>query len=311
MVGPPAVCRHCTIPPQEFTRRRARSKARILTRRSTVPRHAAAAAGRHRVQPEPAAARRHRQTGPQPPGRSARHPGPVFAIGSSLGLIAAASVVFGSSTTSPAASATPPAASPVTIAPTPPAPSPPDRVSRKQRLPLRAEGAGTPAAAAPAPVPPAVAATTPPVSPTPPAPVVTAVLPTVGSMTSCYCTRWGSFHTGVDVAGPLGSPIYAAMTGRVVQAGPATGFGNWVVILQTDGSYAVYGHMRVINVTQGQIVAAGQQVALIGNEGQSTGPHLHFEIRTGSYTGSSQDPLSWLRKVGVDAGSWKPFTTMS
>lgn len=134
----------------------------------------------------------------------------------------------------------------------------------------------------------------------------TATLPVTGSMSSCYCTRWGSFHTGVDIAAPLGTPIVAAAAGRVVEAGPAQGFGNWVVVQHPDGTYSVYGHMRTYEVETGQDVVAGQLIAQVGNEGISTGPHLHFEVRAGSSNGTSEDPLAWLRDHGVDPIGWKP-----
>ena len=126
-------------------------------------------------------------------------------------------------------------------------------------------------------------------------------------MSTCYCTRWGAFHTGVDIAAPLGTPIVAAEAGRVVQAGPAAGFGNWVVLQHTDGTFTVYGHMRVYTVEVGQQVTAGQQIALVGNEGFSTGPHLHFETRTGGTRGPATDPIAWLTARAVTASAWKPI----
>lgn len=201
----------------------------------------------------------------------------------------------------------------VATAPTVATGSPPARVSRAQRPPLRAEGAATPVAPPASPSP--LTATTSPPPPTPstatapPAVVVTAVLPTAGTMSSCYCTRWGSFHSGVDIASPLGTPIYAAIGGIVVEAGPVSGFGNWVVVRQADGSFGVYGHMRTVLVRRGQTVGAGQRIALVGNEGQSTGPHLHFEVRQGSITGAAENPLNWLTAIGVNVSTWRPFSS--
>jgi murein DD-endopeptidase MepM/ murein hydrolase activator NlpD len=125
------------------------------------------------------------------------------------------------------------------------------------------------------------------------------VLPAQGRMTTCFCMRWGSMHYGIDLAGPLGTPIYSATDGVVLRAGPATGFGNAVYIQDADGNVHVYGHMRYYDVEAGQIVHAGDQIAKIGNEGQSTGPHLHYQINRGSMTGRPIDPEEWLAEHGV------------
>ena len=121
------------------------------------------------------------------------------------------------------------------------------------------------------------------------------------TLSSCYCARWGTFHHGVDLAGPLGEPIYAVGPGTVVASGPAQGFGNWVVIDHHDGTFSIYGHMRVLVARVGQNVTAGVLIAYEGQEGQSTGPHLHFEVRVGSFHGpqNSTDPIVWLRQRGV------------
>lgn len=117
--------------------------------------------------------------------------------------------------------------------------------------------------------------------------VVSPVGPGTTELSSPFGMRWGTQHLGQDFAGALGTPIYAAMDGVVVKAGPASGFGNWVVVdsLTADGKpiSTVYGHMSTagIHVTEGQHVTAGQPIAEIGNEGQSTGPHLHFEVWPG------------------------------
>lgn len=132
---------------------------------------------------------------------------------------------------------------------------------------------------------------------------LTWVPPAVGPLTSGFGVRRDpltgattSFHGGIDIGGPLGSPIYAASSGTVVYAGPAAGFGNEVVLQHAGGVQTVYGHMERILVPAGAAVAAGQPIALIGSEGESTGPHLHFEVHVdGSYT----DPLPWLVAHGV------------
>src|SRR3712207_4628920 len=100
------------------------------------------------------------------------------------------------------------------------------------------------------------------------------VLPTQGRLTTCFCMRWGTMHYGIDLAGPLGTPIHSATDGVVIRAGRASGYGNAVYIQDADGNVHVYGHMRYYDVQAGDLVHAGDQIAKIGNEGQSTGPHL-------------------------------------
>lgn len=129
-------------------------------------------------------------------------------------------------------------------------------------------------------------------------------LPTNGRFTSCFCARWGTFHEGIDLAGPLGQPIYAVGDGVVIAAGPAEGFGNWVVIQHANGDVTIYGHMRYFSVHVGQQVKAGEQIALIGSEGQATGPHLHLGVRQGGLTGPYIDPLPWLAARGVHVGAY-------
>ena len=124
------------------------------------------------------------------------------------------------------------------------------------------------------------------------------VRPVLGRMTSGYLSRSGG-HRGVDLAAPFGQPIYAAGDGVVVLSGRASGFGNWIVIRHASGDYTVYGHQRRNLIGAGQRVRAGQLIALVGSEGQSTGPHLHFEVRRGSVNGPTTDPLAWLRARGV------------
>jgi GH25 family lysozyme M1 (1,4-beta-N-acetylmuramidase) len=121
-------------------------------------------------------------------------------------------------------------------------------------------------------------------------------------------------HDGVDFAAPLGDPIYAVEEGVVVRSGPASGFGNWIVIdhQATLGVDTVYGHMRAADllVTEGMFVRTGQQIARVGNEGDSTGPHLHFEVWSppGRFGGAAIDPQPLL--VGAanpDAGTIDPL----
>ncbi len=118
-------------------------------------------------------------------------------------------------------------------------------------------------------------------------------------MTTCFCMRWGEFHTGDDLAAGYGTPIYAIGSGTVVAAGPASGFGNWVVIDHGNGFTSIYGHMKVLAVSAGQHVSVGQKIAYVGSEGQSTGPHLHLEIRVGGMFGPRVDPQVFLARRGI------------
>ena len=126
------------------------------------------------------------------------------------------------------------------------------------------------------------------------------VLPTHGVLTTCYCMRWGQMHWGIDLAAPLGTPIYSATDGVVLRAGPATGFGNAIYIQDADGNVHIYGHMRYYSVQPGEIVHAGDQIAKVGNQGQSTGPHLHYEIHRGGMQGRPLNPQDWLSQHGVE-----------
>jgi murein DD-endopeptidase MepM/ murein hydrolase activator NlpD len=127
-----------------------------------------------------------------------------------------------------------------------------------------------------------------------------AVLPVQGArLSSGFGYRWGTLHAGIDFAAPLGTPEYAAMDGVVVRAGAASGFGLAVYIQHANGDVTVYGHMQEILVQEGQTVKAGETIALLGNRGQSTGPHLHFEVHIGGIAGEKVDPLPWLRDRGV------------
>jgi len=123
------------------------------------------------------------------------------------------------------------------------------------------------------------------------------VKPTVGHLTSLFGSRWGRQHEGIDIAGPIGTPIYALTDAVVEESGPATGYGLWVVLRHTDGTQSVYGHVNRSFVREGQKVKAGEEIAEIGNRGYSTGPHLHLEIW--SKDGSKINPLTWLRKRGI------------
>ncbi|MFE0579610.1 MULTISPECIES: M23 family metallopeptidase [unclassified Streptomyces] len=111
---------------------------------------------------------------------------------------------------------------------------------------------------------------------------------------------WSSgSHTGIDFHAASGTSVHAVGFGTVVEAGWGGAYGNNVVIKHNDGTYTQYGHMSSLNVTVGQQVTPGQQIGLSGSTGNSSGPHLHFEARTGSQYGSDIDPIAYLRSHGV------------
>ncbi|MFF9013745.1 M23 family metallopeptidase [Streptomyces sp. NPDC014870] len=115
---------------------------------------------------------------------------------------------------------------------------------------------------------------------------------------------WAHKHSGQDFAVPVGTPVKAAGAGTVVKAGPNGGgdgpaYGNAIVVKHANGKYSQYAHLSKIQVHVGQKVGAGQKIALSGNTGNSSGPHLHFEIRTTPNYGSALNPAAFLRSVGV------------
>ena len=100
-------------------------------------------------------------------------------------------------------------------------------------------------------------------------------------------------HHGIDIAAPRGTPIGAAAAGTVVFVGKRGGYGNTVIIEQTDGKQTLYAHADQLLVNVGETVDAGQTIATIGSTGRSTGPHLHFEVRE---NGQPVDPAATLAK---------------
>lgn len=124
------------------------------------------------------------------------------------------------------------------------------------------------------------------------------VIPASGTFTSGYGSRWGTVHKGVDIAAPIGTPIYAAMDGEVISSGPARGYGRWIRLKHSDGSITVYGHNSKNDVQVGDTVKAGDKIGEVGNEGESTGSHLHFEIWPDGQTAT--DPAKWFNEAGLD-----------
>jgi murein DD-endopeptidase MepM/ murein hydrolase activator NlpD len=116
-------------------------------------------------------------------------------------------------------------------------------------------------------------------------------------VTSGFGNRWGRLHAGIDFAAPIGTPIYAASSGTVAAAGPASGYGQWVKIQHPGDVTTVYGHLSRWTVAVGQAVHRGQLIAYTGNEGRSTGPHLHFEVRPQD---RPVDPVAFYLERGTD-----------
>jgi murein DD-endopeptidase MepM/ murein hydrolase activator NlpD len=123
------------------------------------------------------------------------------------------------------------------------------------------------------------------------------VMPTTGVFSSPFgyridpLGRGRRFHAGQDIAAPLGTPIVAATAGTVAYAGWESGYGNYTCIDRGGGFATCYGHQVKILVTVGQTVAQGQEIGLVGSTGNSTGPHLHFEVRL---NGVPVDPMPYL-----------------
>lgn len=116
--------------------------------------------------------------------------------------------------------------------------------------------------------------------------------------------RWAHKHSGQDFAVPVGTEVQATHSGTVVKAGPNGGgdgpaYGNAIVISHGNGVYSQYAHLSQIDVHIGQSVKTGERIALSGNTGNSSGPHVHFEIRTTPNYGSAINPVSFLYKEGV------------
>lgn len=115
------------------------------------------------------------------------------------------------------------------------------------------------------------------------------VMPLNGPVTSPYGPRWGTMHHGVDIGAATGTPVKAAGAGQVTRAGWIGGYGNAVYLNHGNGLETRYAHLSEISVARGQTVSQGATVGLVGSTGDSSGPHLHFEVRI---NGASVDPLT-------------------
>jgi murein DD-endopeptidase MepM/ murein hydrolase activator NlpD len=110
--------------------------------------------------------------------------------------------------------------------------------------------------------------------------------------------RWARTHTGLDFAAPIGTPIHSVMAGKVIFAAFAGAYGRQVQVRHYDGTVTSYSHMSAFSVSVGEAVQAGSQVGAIGITGNTTGPHVHFEVHP--HGGGPVDPEPWLRAHGLN-----------
>lgn len=118
--------------------------------------------------------------------------------------------------------------------------------------------------------------------------------PSRGRISSNFGMRWGRMHQGLDIAANMGSPIYAALDGTVTYSGWASGYGNFIRLKHKDGVETYYGHCSKLLVSEGEAVKKGEKIGEVGSTGNSTGPHLHFEVRV---DGKAQDPTKYLGDI--------------
>jgi murein DD-endopeptidase MepM/ murein hydrolase activator NlpD len=121
-------------------------------------------------------------------------------------------------------------------------------------------------------------------------------LPVQGAVTSGYGPRWGSTHKGIDMAAATGTPARADSARVMRSASWNGGYGNTVVIDYENGVSTLYAHNSALTVTPGQRAQTGEGIAKAGSTGNSTGPHLHSEVKVG---GDNIDPCNWLAGRGM------------
>lgn len=120
-----------------------------------------------------------------------------------------------------------------------------------------------------------------------------------GKFTSGYGSRWGRLHAGIDLAAPIGTPIYSVSSGVVVRISRAGGCGRQVYVEHWNGTVTRYCHMDYFSVNEGERVSPGQQLGGSGNTGRSTGPHLHFEVYPDGLDTSPINPYGWMQSKGL------------
>lgn len=111
--------------------------------------------------------------------------------------------------------------------------------------------------------------------------------------------RWSATHSGQDFAVPSGTPVKAVHKGTVVTTGWGGAYGNRIVVEHPNGKYSQYAHLSSIGVAQGEQVNTGEKLGQSGSSGNSSGPHLHFEVRTTPVYGSGFDPVPFLKNHGL------------
>jgi murein DD-endopeptidase MepM/ murein hydrolase activator NlpD len=131
-------------------------------------------------------------------------------------------------------------------------------------------------------------------------------LPVLGRISSPFGSRpnkpvdgVGDFHNGTDIAAPCGQPVFAATAGKVVTSGSQGSYGNWVLIDHGNGIETGYAHNSQLLVDSGQLVVAGEIIAIVGSTGASSGCHVHFETRV---DGESINAVSFMSARGVTLG---------
>ena len=117
------------------------------------------------------------------------------------------------------------------------------------------------------------------------------IWPVNGPVSSPFGMRWGRLHAGIDIPVSVGTPVRASQSGNVIIAGVTGGYGNYICIAHGGAMSTCYAHNNSIGVSQGQSVKQGQIIGQSGNTGNSTGPHMHFEVRI---NGSPVDPMGYL-----------------
>jgi len=120
------------------------------------------------------------------------------------------------------------------------------------------------------------------------------IWPAKGVVTSKFGKRWGKMHEGIDIGCPQGTPVFASTPGKVIFSGTKGGYGTVLIIQHPGEWFTIYAHNSKNLVGQGQSVKKGQKIALSGQTGRASGPHLHFEIRKGV---KPVDPLKYLPKT--------------
>jgi murein DD-endopeptidase MepM/ murein hydrolase activator NlpD len=133
--------------------------------------------------------------------------------------------------------------------------------------------------------------------------------PIEGPITSSFGERLdpfngeGAFHKGIDISGAMGEPVRAPADGTVLMAGPASGYGQEVMLDHGRGVHTIYGHLSAFAVTAGQDVHRGEIIGYVGNEGRSTGPHLHYEVRIHD---TPVNPHKYMRETMQEFASSQP-----